>query len=131
MRHSSTAASHSPRRSSRQEGTPNAPRVRATVEELKQQVQTLTAENEALKAELAQTKTRREANVVRKSTVENPVGTVRRIVSEMVAANPNVARKEIVAACEAAGVATWTVRTQVGMFLKTARAEAAASTVEK
>jgi hypothetical protein len=53
-----------------------------------------------------------------KSTVDNPVQMVHQLVAEMKKANPQVTRKELMAACEAKGVAYYTARTQVQRALK-------------
>lgn len=47
------------------------------------------------------------------STAQNPVALVHSICAEMTAANPQVARKDILAACMSKGVAFYTAATQV------------------
>ena len=60
---------------------------------------------------------------VRLSTAESPVKLVWRIASEMKAANPTVSRGEVVKACEAAGVATATAKTQYQHWKKAGEAK--------
>jgi hypothetical protein len=56
-----------------------------------------------------------------KSTVENPVQVVHQLVAEMVKANPQVRRKDLVDAAIKAGCAYYTARTQVQVALKKVR----------
>lgn len=69
-----------------------------------------------------------EAHVVKvrnASTVESPTRRVWAIADELHAANPDVRRKDIMAACEAAGIAFFTARTQIQKWMK-AKKEGAA-----
>lgn len=66
------------------------------------------------------------ANVSR-STVENPVKLVHSIAASMHAADPNVTRKSIIAACEQVGIATHTAKTQYQIWRTAARNDAAAA----
>ena len=59
------------------------------------------------------------------STVESPTRKVWAITDELRAANPDVRRKDIMAACEAAGIAFFTARTQIQKWMK-AKKEGAA-----
>jgi hypothetical protein len=56
-----------------------------------------------------------------KSSVASPVRVVHQFVAEMVKANPEVRRRDLVEACCKAGVAFHTSRTQVNLALKKAR----------
>lgn len=60
------------------------------------------------------------------SSVESPTKRVWHIADDMVAANPNVARKEIVKACVESGIAYYTARTQVQLW-RTAKLESEAN----
>ena len=53
-----------------------------------------------------------------KSTVANPVQVVHQLVAEMVKANPQVRRRDLVDAAVKAGCAYYTARTQVQIALK-------------
>lgn len=64
------------------------------------------------------------APVVNKSSCESPVKTVWRIADEMLKANPAAKRKDIIAACEAAGVAYYTARTQYQHYHNAVKASA-------
>lgn len=66
------------------------------------------------------------ANVSR-STVQNPVKLVHKISAEMHAADPNVSRKAVIAACEQVGIATHTAKTQYQVWRTAARNDAAAA----
>ena len=57
------------------------------------------------------------ADVVHESTVERPCKLVWYIADEMVAANPAVRRKDVLAACVSRGVAFYTARTQYQQWL--------------
>jgi hypothetical protein len=57
------------------------------------------------------------ADVVHESTAERPCKLVWHIADEMVAANPAVRRKDVLAACVARGVAFYTARTQYQQWL--------------
>ena len=59
------------------------------------------------------------------STVESPTRRVWAIADELHAANPDVRRKDIMAACETAGIAFFTARTQIQKWMK-AKKEGAA-----
>lgn len=59
------------------------------------------------------------------STIESPTRKVWAIADELRAANPDVRRKDIMAACEAAGIAFFTARTQIQKWMK-AKKEGAA-----
>ena len=59
------------------------------------------------------------------STVESPTRKVWAIADELHAENPDVRRKDIMAACEAAGIAFFTARTQIQKWMK-AKKEGAA-----
>ena len=59
-----------------------------------------------------------------KSTVANPVQVVHQLVAEMVKANPQVRRKDLVDAAVKAGCAFFTARTQVQVALKKMKANA-------
>jgi hypothetical protein len=61
-----------------------------------------------------------------KSTVANPVQVVHGLVAEMVKANPQVRRRDLVEAAIKAGCAYYTARTQVQVALKKMKAAAAA-----
>lgn len=64
------------------------------------------------------------ANVaVAKSTVAHPVKLVHSIASEMTAKNPGVQRKDIIAECEKAGIATHTARTQYQIWSAAMKAD--------
>lgn len=65
------------------------------------------------------------AKVRNASTVESPTRRVWAIADELHAANPDVRRKDIMAACEAAGIAFFTARTQIQKWMK-AKKEGAA-----
>lgn len=52
------------------------------------------------------------------SSIEKPVAAVHRITNEMRDADPAARRKDIIAACEEAGIAFYTARTQVQIALK-------------
>lgn len=56
-----------------------------------------------------------------KSTVESPTKLVWHIADDMVAANKNVSRKEVIAECERQGVAHYTARTQYQQWLTAKR----------
>lgn len=58
---------------------------------------------------------------VRKSTVESPSKLVWHIADEMIGANPQVTRKEVIQACIDRGIATFTARTQYQAWFKTRR----------
>ncbi|MDI6528801.1 hypothetical protein QMA71_24980 [Pseudomonas otitidis] len=58
------------------------------------------------------------AKVRNASTVESPTRRVWAIADELHAANPDVRRKDIMAACEAAGIAFFTARTQIQKWMK-------------
>ena len=62
-----------------------------------------------------------------KSTVANPVQVVHQIVADMVKANPQVRRRELVEAAIKAGCAYYTARTQVQIALKKMKAATGAS----
>lgn len=57
-----------------------------------------------------------------KSTVSNPVQVVHQLVAEMVKANPQVRRRDLVEAAIKAGCAYYTARTQVQVALMKMRA---------
>lgn len=64
------------------------------------------------------------ANVaVARSTVAHPVKLVHSIASEMTAKNPGVQRKDIIAECEKAGIATHTARTQYQIWSAAMKAD--------
>jgi hypothetical protein len=60
--------------------------------------------------------------VVHASTCEAPVATVWRVCAAVLAQDEGATRSDLHAACEAAGVATFTARTQTQAFLKALRA---------
>jgi len=57
-----------------------------------------------------------------KSTVANPVRVVHQLVAELVKANPEVRRRDLVEAAIEAGCAYYTARTQVQVALKEMKA---------
>lgn len=57
------------------------------------------------------------ADIVHESTAERPCKLVWHIADEMVATNPAVRRKDVLAACVARGVAFYTARTQYQQWL--------------
>ena len=59
-----------------------------------------------------------------KSTVANPVQVVHQLVADMIKANPQVRRKDLVDAAVKAGCAYYTARTQVQIALKKMKATA-------
>lgn len=61
------------------------------------------------------------------STVEKPVALVHRLTAEMLEADANTTRKQIMTAAQAAGVAYYTARTQVQIALKNVRGQRAAA----
>jgi hypothetical protein len=64
---------------------------------------------------------------VAKSTVASPVKVVHQLVADMVKANPNVRRKDLVEAAIKAGVAYFTARTQVQVALTVQKSGSCAS----
>lgn len=84
--------------------------------------QVLQAMAAAKEAAATQRQARAARPVVRTSTCEAPVATVWRVAGAMLAADPKATRADVHAACEAAGVATLTARTQVQAFAKAAKA---------
>lgn len=71
-------------------------------------------------------------DVLRVSTIERPTKRVWAIADDMLRANPNTKRSEIIAKCVAEGIAFYTARTQYQQFFETLREqrtrEAAAAT---
>ena len=67
-----------------------------------------------------------EVERLKKSTIDSPTKTVWAIADEMIAANPNVRRKDVIAAAVAKGIAFYTARTQYQQWL-TARKESEAN----
>jgi hypothetical protein len=59
-----------------------------------------------------------------KSTLASPTKAVWHLADEMVKANPNTTRKEVMKAAEAAGIAYYTARTQYQLWLTARRAAA-------
>lgn len=60
--------------------------------------------------------------VVKASTCADPCAVVWAVAGRMWGADPKTKRADVHAACEAAGVATYTARTQVQAFLSAAKA---------
>lgn len=60
-----------------------------------------------------------------RSSVVRPVKLVHIIASEMYAKNPDVQRKEVIAACESMGIATHTARTQYQIWHQAMRSDLA------
>jgi len=66
--------------------------------------------------------TKKEVVRLRKSTIESPSKRVWEIAEQMKAANPNVRRKDVIAACVEQGIAYYTARTQYQLWFKASRA---------
>lgn len=66
--------------------------------------------------------TKKEVVMLRKSTIESPSKRVWEIADQMKAANPNVRRKDVIAACVEQGIAYYTARTQYQLWFKANRA---------
>lgn len=66
--------------------------------------------------------TKKEVVRLRKSTIESPSKRVWEIADQMKAANPNVRRKDVIAACVEQGIAYYTARTQYQLWFKASRA---------
>jgi len=66
--------------------------------------------------------TKKEVVMLRKSTIESPSKRVWEIAEQMKAANPNVRRKDVIAACVEQGIAYYTARTQYQLWFKASRA---------
>lgn len=66
--------------------------------------------------------TKKEVVMLRKSTIESPSKRVWEIAEQMKAANPNVRRKDVIAACVEQGIAYYTARTQYQLWFKANRA---------
>jgi hypothetical protein len=56
-----------------------------------------------------------------KSTIESPTKTVWAVADQMLAANPNVTRKMVMAQCVSMGIAYWTARTQYQQWITAKR----------
>lgn len=69
--------------------------------------------------------------VLNKSTTERPCKRVWIIADDMLAANPDVKRKEVITACIAAGVAFYTARTQYQQWLGVRKEMAAREAAKK
>lgn len=69
--------------------------------------------------------------VSNKSTTERPCKRVWIIADDMLAANPEVKRKDVIAACIAAGVAFYTARTQYQQWLGVRKEMAAREAAKK
>ena len=69
--------------------------------------------------------------VANKSTTERPCKRVWIIADDMLAANPEVKRKDVIAACIAAGVAFYTARTQYQQWLGVRKEMAAREAAKK
>lgn len=59
---------------------------------------------------------------LRKSTIESPSKRVWEIADQMKAENPNVRRKDVIAACVEQGIAYYTARTQYQLWFKANKA---------
>lgn len=59
---------------------------------------------------------------LRKSTIESPSKRVWEIAEQMKAENPNVRRKDVIAACVEQGIAYYTARTQYQLWYKACKA---------
>lgn len=66
--------------------------------------------------------TKKEVVRLRKSIIESPSKRVWEIAEQMKAANPNVRRKDVIAACVEQGIAYYTARTQYQLWFKASRA---------
>ena len=62
---------------------------------------------------------KRKIEITNHSTIERPTKTVWHIADEMVAANPQVRRKDVIAECVKRGIAFYTARTQYQQWLAT------------
>ena len=62
---------------------------------------------------------KRKIEITNHSTIERPTKTVWHIADEMVAANPQVRRKDVIAECVRRGIAFYTARTQYQQWLAT------------
>jgi hypothetical protein len=76
---------------------------------------------EAAQAIEAPAKGKAKPEVKRKSDIPRPSKTVWHIADEMVAANPNVRRKEVIEECVRRGIAYYTARTQYQQWLTAVR----------
>lgn len=68
---------------------------------------------------------------VSRSTVVHPVKLVHCIASEMYEKNPELQRKDVIAACEAAGIATHTARTQYQIWHQAMKSDRAAKAAQE
>jgi len=66
--------------------------------------------------------TKKEVVMLRKSIIESPSKRVWEIADQMKAANPNVRRKDVIAACVEKGIAYYTARTQYQLWFKANKA---------
>lgn len=66
--------------------------------------------------------TKKEVVRLRKSIIESPSKRVWEIADQMKAENPNVRRKDVIAACVEKGIAYYTARTQYQLWFKANRA---------
>ena len=66
-----------------------------------------------------------EAEKAHKSTTERPCQRVFTIAGDMIKANPDVRRKDVIAACVEAGIAFYTARTQYQQWLTAHKEEVA------
>lgn len=64
------------------------------------------------------------ASIRRVSETEAPCNTVHYIASKLFAANPDTKRRDVLAACEKAGIAYYTARTQYQVWREKQREEA-------
>lgn len=62
---------------------------------------------------------KRKIEITNHSTIERPTKAVWHIADEMVAANPQVRRKDVIAECVNRGIAFYTARTQYQQWLAT------------
>jgi len=69
--------------------------------------------------------------IIHKSQIENPCRVVWEIAGRMLAENPSVKRKDVLAACTAAGIAYYTARTQYQSYLTAVKAMNNAAAAKK
>jgi hypothetical protein len=84
-----------------------------------------TAQGQPAPAPVATPDAKRDNIRAAKSTVANPVQVVHKLVAEMLAKDPKVRRKDLVAAAIKTGCAYYTARTQVQVALKKMKANRA------
>lgn len=105
-----------------QEATAEVEATEADIAAMEKQADEQLAEQlneEAAQAIEATAKGKAKPEVKHKSDIERPTKTVWHIADEMVAANPQVRRKDVIAECVRRGIAFYTARTQYQQWLAT------------